>query len=56
VEVVQSARVVGVEMGQDDAAHVGGPDPQLVKLRADFLLGTHLLANGETEEGCQRGK
>jgi hypothetical protein len=47
---VQAARVVGVEMGDDDAADVGGQDPEVLELRGDLLLGLHLLANGEPEE------
>ena len=49
-EVVQAARMVGVEMGHYDAADIGRDNPELLELRADFLLRLHLLANGEPEE------
>ena len=55
-EVVQSARVVGVEMGQDDPAHVAGPDPEPLELRADLLLGPTRSRTAKRKNGCQRGK
>src|SRR5215218_220276 len=36
-------------MGQDDPADIGGRDPEPLELRADLLLVTHSLANGEAE-------
>ena len=49
-KVAQAARVIGMEMGHDDAADIGRQDPQLLKLRADLLLGLDVFANGEPEE------
>jgi hypothetical protein len=39
--------VVGVEVGEDDVAHVGGAEAERLDLRADLLVGGDLLANGE---------
>jgi hypothetical protein len=40
VEVVQAARVIGVEMGHDDATDIGRQDPKLLELRAISCSGS----------------
>ena len=47
---MKAARVVGVEMGQDDPADIGGRDPEPLELRADLLVGSDPLAQPEVEE------
>ena len=49
-EVMQAARVVGVQMRHHDPAHVARPDAEPLELRADLLLGCDVLADREAQK------
>jgi hypothetical protein len=48
---VQAAGVVGVQVGDDDAAHVTRREAEALELRPDLLLGPHPFADPEPEVG-----
>jgi hypothetical protein len=53
---VDPARVVGVQVREDQPADVAGRDAQALELRADLLAGGHALAHGEAEERLPAGE
>lgn len=48
--VVQSARMIGVEVGEDDVADVKETDASCAQLRAEFLVRMHRKADGSSIE------
>ena len=55
-EVVQTARMVGVQVGKDHRPHVVGADAEFEQLRADLLLGSHIQPNRQPEVRVPAGK